>query len=287
MVVREKKNTLWKLRSPTECREGHTHTFMAVAVLDSDEDEECGEDQLGRRYIRLPGLPCLCVAEVLAHERAEGDASGGMVRVASEELASWCCKERELLTSFSSALELGAGAGLIAIVLAKLGLARVVATDGDDRLRKLARDNAARNGVDAEQLRAVQYRWGDTEQLEHTLQAVGNEGRCSECIVASDVLYSSDESDFDLLESTLRALLRRGGCRLVAICWHVRNCNEERFLPRLADLGQVQTVWRSHGLSCEDACPVGACESAVAAWRSIHAGTWAIAVLRVASQPPD
>ena len=78
----------------------------------------------------------------------------------------------------------------------------------------------------------------------------------------------------------MRSLLSRGGCRLVLICWHVRNCNEEAFLPRLRDCGAVSTVWRSHGLRCDDRCPTGeGSEQAVARWRAAHTGTWAIAAL--------
>ena len=78
----------------------------------------------------------------------------------------------------------------------------------------------------------------------------------------------------------MRSLLSRGGCRLVLICWHVRNCNEEAFLPRLRDCGAVSTVWRSHGLRCDDRCPTGeGSEEAVARWRAAHTGTWAIAAL--------
>ena len=44
-------------------------------------------------------------------------------------------------------LELGCGVGLLAVVLARLGARRVVATDGDPRLSSLASANARRNGV--------------------------------------------------------------------------------------------------------------------------------------------
>ena len=155
-----------------------------------------------------------------------------------------------------------------------------VCTDGEPSLPPLCRDHAERNGLGADQFRALEFRWGDAAQLEAVLQAVDDAGRCSELILASEVLYSVDEDDFAPLEGAIRALISRGGCRLVAMCWQVRNYNEERFLPRLADLGRARVAWRSHGLSPDDACPrdgaVG-CD----AWRAQHSMTWAVGVLEV------
>jgi hypothetical protein len=112
------------------------------------------------------------------------------------------------------------------------------------------------------------------------LEAVGAGGRCAELIVGSDILYSVDEAGFATLEQTLRDLIARGGCRLVAICWQVRHYNEERFLPRLADLGSVRVAWRSHGLSLEDVCPAQNTAGADA-WRAQHSMTWAVGVLEM------
>ena len=251
----------------------------------SSDEEDCGW-KLTRRYVQLPGCH-LCVAELmtLPGSSATGDGSGGIVRGASEELARWCGSHgRDRVAGFSSALELGAGVGLLSVALAKLGIPRVVATDGEPQLCKLIAKNASRNGVRRSQLSARRFLWGDKAALEEVLRDVASSGgrssRCAELVLASDVLYSTDASHFDLLEATLRSLLSRGGCRLVLICWHVRNCNEEAFLPRLRDCGAVSTVWRSHGLRCDDRCPTGeGSEEAVARWRAAHTGTWAIAAL--------
>mmetsp|Transcript_9377 Transcript_9377/g.21756 ORF Transcript_9377/g.21756 Transcript_9377/m.21756 type:complete len:300 (-) Transcript_9377:95-994(-) len=256
---------------------------MNAASSDEDEEEDGLRTRLGRKYVRLPcGL--ICVAEHLAASAARDapDKSGGMVRQASEELATWICRHASMLSSFDSAIELGAGVGLVSIVLAKLGVSRVIATDGNARLARLIQKNAARNGIEASQLQAVTFRW--EHEPDALLASVGRAGLCSPLVLASDVLYSSDDSHFDPLEGALRALVARGGCRLVVFSWHVRNCNEEGFLPRLKDLGKVSTVWRSHGLPCDDALPSSG-EAAIHQWRLTHTGTWAIATLEVFGGP--
>ena len=251
---------------------------------DDDDDEWLSQNglRLGRQYVRLP-VCLVCIAELLTTNVVGNgpDESGGMMRQASEELASWCCRESSWVSSYSSAIELGAGVGLVSIALAKLGVGRTVATDGDSRLVRLIQMNAARNGVRPPQLVATKYRWED--EPDELLSAAGERGKCSPLILASDVLYSSDAAHFDRLERALRGLIARGGCRLIVLSWHVRNCNEEAFLPRLADLGVVSTRWRSHGLQCDDAQPTSD-ETAIRQWRSAHTGTWAIAALEVSSE---
>jgi hypothetical protein len=258
------------------------------------------------------------VVELVLPGAAVIDRSGGRVWRASEELAAWLeryfercrgqahgssaspsprdfiCRSVEIAASpsparvtsacpcapFASALELGAGVGYASITLARLGVQRVVCTDGEPALPPLCQSNAARNGVSAEQLQAIEFRWGNAAQMASVLEAVGAGGRCAELIVGSDILYSVDEAGFATLEQTLRDLIARGGCRLVAICWQVRHYNEERFLPRLADLGSVRVAWRSHGLSLEDVCPAQNTAGADA-WRAQHSMTWAVGVLEM------
>ena len=103
---------------------------------------------------------------------------------------------------------------------------------------------------------------------------------------ASDCLYGHGAKDwlasqYDSLEETLRALINRGGCSLVAFCWQVRNLKEELFLPRLADLGHVRIVWRSNGRPCDETPPSPSDEQLYNTWCVNSFGTWAIAVLEV------
>ena len=241
------------------------------------------------------------VIEMMLPGAAVIDRSGGRVWRASEELAAWLERYFERCRGhmhgslgssaspsacpcapFASALELGAGVGYASITLARLGVHRVVCTDGEPALPPLCQANAARNGVSAEQLQAIEFRWGNAAQMARVLEAVGAGGRCAELIVGSDILYSVDEAGFATLEQTLRDLIAKGGCQLVAICWQVRHYNEERFLPRLADLGSVRVAWRSHGLSLEDVCPAQNTAGADA-WRAQHSMTWAVGVLEMHS----
>lgn len=216
------------------------------------------------------------------------DRSGGVVWGAAEDLACWCARELRACRPFApmeSAIELGAGVGLLSCALAKLGFRRVVATDGQVALADLAHTNASLNAVE-DRVRTVQLEWGNAAHVEETLRAVGNAGRCSDLIVASDCLYGHGAKDwlasqYESLEETLRALISRGGCSLVAFCWQVRNLKEELFLPRLADLGHVRIVWRSNGKPCDETPPSPSDEQLYNTWCVNAFGTWAIAVLEV------
>ena len=199
---------------------------------------------------------------------------GGVTWEAGEHLANWLCSPGaesigQPWSSVDSALELGAGVGLVSLTLGRLGVSTVVATDGEASLCEDA--NAARNGIDA-QVRGMRLQWGDDDDLEAVLAALG--GKCASLVVAADVLYESDHAD--LLEQTLRALISRGGCRRVILAWTVRNCTEERFLPRLADLGAVSVVWRSEGGE-----PLPAAADDDHAWLKRNLGTRAIGLLAV------
>lgn len=253
------------------------------------EDETKAVAGVSERAYDEALVASISMGEVL-HDNASIDRSGGRVWRASEELAAWVARYCQGAAHepqprghrFASAIELGAGVGLASIALAKLGVAKVVCTDGEPSLLPLCRANAARNGISPEQLHALEFRWDDANHMERVLDAVGSGGRCSELIVASDVLYHVDESGFQMLEDALRALIRRGGCRLVVICNQVRNYNEDRFLPRLADLGRVRVAWRSHGLPVDDACPpMAATDDSARAWRARHSMTWAVSVLEL------
>ena len=98
-------------------------------------------------------------------------------------------------------------------------------------------------------------------------------------LIASDVLYDWTGKSADALERTLRALLGRGGAEQVLLCWRVRTRKEERFLHRLADLGDVSTVWRIGG----DAPPLHASDDDVAwdDWTARNMGTFVMGRLRL------
>jgi predicted nicotinamide N-methyase len=199
----------------------------------------------GEFLYAIPGLhEGVAVAED-RHGRSGTYLLGGVTWEAGEQLAHWLCSSgaESIGEPWSnSALELGAGVGLVSLTLGLLGVRTVLATDGDASLCEIASASAARNGVDG-RVRAMRLRWGDSGDLEAALAVLG--GKSASLVVAADVLYESTPAAADELEQTLRALIGRGGCRRVIFCWTVRNCTEERFLPRLADLGAVSVAWRS------------------------------------------
>ena len=58
-------------------------------------------------------------------------------------------------------------------------------------------------------------------------------------ILMSDCYYHNENLPGNVLERSLRALIQRGGCRMVVASWKVRNHREQDFLHRLRDLGTV------------------------------------------------
>ena len=231
----------------------------------------------------LPGLPEVTVCQDKRAAAGREFRNGAMVWAAAEELAAWLSSGKSVaaigaLRDYPTALELGAGSGLVAATLALLGVRRVIATDGDAGLCALLRATAARNGV-SRQVEAVPLRWGSDDGLE---PALADDGRCPPLIVASDVLYEWDPAAAAALERTLRALIARGGCRAVVLAWKVRNFVEERFLHRLADCGTVRTVWRQGG---DEPPPADADATTRDAWCGRNSGATAIAVLTLDAEP--
>ena len=182
----------------------------------------------GEFLYAIPGLhEGVAVAED-RHGRSGTYLLGGVTWEAGEQLAHWLCSSGaesigEPWSSVDSALELGAGVGLVSLTLGFLGVRTVLATDGDASLCEIASASAARNGVDG-RVRAMRLRWGDSGDLEAALAVLG--GKSASLVVAADVLYESTPAAADELEQTLRALIGRGGCRRVIFCWTVRNCTE-------------------------------------------------------------
>jgi hypothetical protein len=229
------------------------------------------------RTYTYAGLPPVRVVERLHSARELLDGLGHMIWPAAELLASWIGAQREsaaaasaaagtsppqlstasseplLLRGVSSAIELGAGTGLVSMALALGGVARVVATDGDATACALCSASSDANGVGA-QVRVLPLPWGAVGEqsgaLQEALHACGAGGRCADLIVAADVLYAHTERHGEVelpvraawLEHTLRGLIGAGGCSYVALSWCDRLGGEPAFLSRLSDLGSVRTV---------------------------------------------
>ena len=74
------------------------------------------------------------------HGQRGKDGTGAMVWHAALILAEWLGDNANQISG-TSVLELGAGTGACSIFAAGLGASRVMATDGEEGLRKLAADN--------------------------------------------------------------------------------------------------------------------------------------------------
>ena len=163
---------------------------------------------------------------------APSGGSGGVVWPAGEALVQWLGAQRAgthanlvpevACGPLGTVLELGAGTGVVSIALALLGSPFQVATDGDPLSCALCERNVAENG--ATSVVTVPFPWTSAQHLEDTLaHFVG--GRCAQCIVCADCVYSA--AGAAALELTLRLLLARGGCSLVIIAWVARGEHEE------------------------------------------------------------
>ena len=92
-----------------------------------------------------------------------------------------------------SCLELGAGTGIVSIMLAKKGMGdSIVMTDGDDEALRLLRENLTMNGLDI----AVppSYMWGnDDTQIESLRSFLGLPAPLNfDTILAGDVMYKPE-----------------------------------------------------------------------------------------------
>jgi ribosomal protein L11 methylase PrmA len=110
--------------------------------------------------------------------------TGGTCWAAGDELAKWVLGAggKSMLASASTAIELGSGAGLVSIALARLGVKKVVATDGDELTCLLCAENARHNGV-SDRVETVRLDWADQSHVRRVLDAAGRDGQCSEVLL--------------------------------------------------------------------------------------------------------
>ena len=106
--------------------------------------------------------PAITIEQRPVEEEGGFDENGGVLWGAGEALASWLCEHCTELgeLSRSTAVELGCGTGLVSTVLARLGVARVVATDRSEMACALAARNGELNAAVAPQFCAQKYEWG-------------------------------------------------------------------------------------------------------------------------------
>ena len=186
-----------------------------------------------------------------------GYDSGAVLWAASPPLARWLSEPAAAGSAAAPgpAVELGCGAGLVALALAASGrgLTHVIATDGDEPvLDRVTRPNFEANAASVRegvQLRAVPLGWGDDAAAQ---QLINRElgGQRTTLIVGADVMYEQEKHA--ALAQTILALARPPPlaatdeqaaapaaapwrCRLI-MAWEVRHIDHfEAFFPLLTE----------------------------------------------------
>jgi predicted nicotinamide N-methyase len=128
-------------------------------------------------------------------------------------LSTYLCEHAPALVAGRRCVEVGAGLGLVGLVAARLGPARVLLTDmvaSQPLLERNIARNAALHPASGAVLRAAELLWGDAEQL-----AAAGPGQW-DLVLASDLIYGYNEDLVRALVGTVHALLAPGGALLVA-----------------------------------------------------------------------
>ena len=158
-------------------------------------------------------------------------------------------------------LELGAGAGLLAITAAQLG-ATVVATDMDQRVCDLCASNAARNDVNPCRLTTAILPWGSASALAEVDASTSGGGAGWDVVLAADCVYPGRRKDGDgakadrpLLDTLLgacrlrqKAAATETGARLtptVVVCGYKTRSVEQLAFFRMAKKHGFQLRWAS------------------------------------------
>ena len=174
---------------------------MAALDNDSDSELELEEKQftIGAHTFQVHVVGELPLETLFALESKRDEISGQRAWPGSLLLAAEI-SARPALVADRAVVELGAGAGLCAMVAARCGARTTEATDGDDRCLDLLRRNVAANGLDGV-VSVAKCFWG------RDAPPVGD------LVLAGDVLYKRAlvEPFLDALEAALapggRALL--------------------------------------------------------------------------------
>lgn len=135
------------------------------------------------------------------------------------------------LVAGKTVFELGCGAGLASIAVAKLGARHVVASDGNAEIVELAKANVARNDL-TDVVETVELRWGSLDATDYFDSA--------DIVVGSDLTYNA--GTWKLLGETLSCVLKPGGIFIYATLGH------SGFNPA-SEIGGFLAVTQSEGLT--------------------------------------
>ncbi|KZO92188.1 hypothetical protein CALVIDRAFT_601694 [Calocera viscosa TUFC12733] len=150
-----------------------------------------------------------------------GPGSGGIAWPAGEALARYLCLREERNRGWikgKTVLELGAGTGLVGLVVAKLGATDVLITDQKPLLCLIDR-NIGLNGLRTA-CQAVEFNWG--ERLPYPMEKT-----TCDLILAADCVYF--EPAFALLVQTLCDLTARSPSAEIFFCYKKRRKADKRF----------------------------------------------------------
>lgn len=153
---------------------------------------------------------------------------------AAGALAEWCLANQSRLHG-RSVLELGSGTGLTGLVVAKAcAPAKVVLTDGNEKVLALLRENVSENCKNDGQ-EVVRVAALDWEEVDSSLDEL--EDIRPEVVIAADVVY--DGTLFEPLCSAIDVVFRRSGsngCSLYLACTMRNEETLEAFLRHLGKL---------------------------------------------------
>ncbi|KAI2508924.1 Methyltransferase small domain [Fragilaria crotonensis] len=123
-------------------------------------------------------------------------------------------------------LELGCGTGLVSLACARLGAARVVATDGNPSVVALAAENVKRNAKNAPDTATTttmktndhDFATVETTTLSWGLLNAMEYSDCADLVLGSDLTYNS--GTWRVLGETIGTVLKPGGRFLYLTCGH-------------------------------------------------------------------
>lgn len=158
-------------------------------------------------------------------------STGLTVWRASDHLNDYIYRNMDLFRC-SSIIELGAGLGIVSILIDKLGLSKtIIASDGDETTLNLLETNISLTNANVICKKLV---WGNSFDI----GLIKNEFFCFDLIVGADIIY--EESQIPILLATIKELLKPEGLFILAFAR--RNVPMNQVIRQAEDLGLTHTI---------------------------------------------
>eukprot|EP01062_Namystynia_karyoxenos_P054550 TRINITY_DN44991_c0_g1_i1.p2 TRINITY_DN44991_c0_g1~~TRINITY_DN44991_c0_g1_i1.p2 ORF type:complete len:280 (+),score=78.87 TRINITY_DN44991_c0_g1_i1:72-842(+) len=171
-----------------------------------------GLRQLSARWLRY-SFPNAGKVLIRQRFREGGAGTGSGVWSASRLLAAHLDAHPGLVRG-REVVELGAGLGLPSVVAARLGAARVLATDGEEAVTEMLGDTLRRSRLSPSGARAALLRWDSDEDRARVLRELPCGG--AEVVLAADVVYAGSRPSWGPLLAALRYIASDRALVLVA-----------------------------------------------------------------------